>query len=108
PSNNISPVCDTHNLSIMAIAFDRACDLLPVQFSDSDYMRRKLAPHIIRLAQSANVIAFAASTAAAARFSLRTAMGSRLAPSPLRQSLAGRPRAFGDATVFAHELAQPP
>jgi hypothetical protein len=32
----------------MAIAFDRACDFLPVQFRGSDYMRRKLASHIIR------------------------------------------------------------
>ena len=47
PSNNISRVYDPHTLSIMAIAFDRACDFLPVQFS-SDYMRRKLASHIIR------------------------------------------------------------
>jgi hypothetical protein len=48
PSNNISRVYDPHTLSIMAIAFDRACDFLPVQFRDSDYMRRKLASHIIR------------------------------------------------------------
>jgi hypothetical protein len=48
PSNNISRVYDSHTLSIMAIAFDRACDILPVQFRDSDYMRRKLASHIIR------------------------------------------------------------
>src|SRR5262245_42600780 len=40
------------------------------------------------VAQSANVIAFAASTAAAARFSLRAAMGSRPAASTLRQSPA--------------------
>src|SRR5262249_25388127 len=48
PSNNISRVYDPHTLSIMAIAFDRACDFLPVQFRDSDYMRRKVASHIIR------------------------------------------------------------
>ena len=48
PSNNISHVYDPHTLSIMANAFDRACDFLPVQFRDSDYMRRKLASHIIR------------------------------------------------------------
>jgi hypothetical protein len=47
PSNNISRVYDPHTLSIMAIAFDRACDFLPVQFRDSDYMRRKVASHII-------------------------------------------------------------
>ena len=47
PSNNISRVYDPHTLSIMAIAFDRACDVLPVQFRDS-YMRRKVASHIIR------------------------------------------------------------
>ena len=48
PSNNISRVYDPHTLSIMPIAFDRACGFLPVQFRDSDYMRRKLASHIIR------------------------------------------------------------
>jgi hypothetical protein len=48
PSNNITRVYDPHTLSIMAIAFDRACDFLPVQFRDSDYMRRKVASHIIR------------------------------------------------------------
>jgi len=48
PSNNVSRVYDPHTLSIMAIAFDRACDFVPVQFRDSDYMRRKLASHIIR------------------------------------------------------------
>src|SRR5262245_38090878 len=48
PSNNISRVYDPHTLSIMAIAFDRACDFLPVQFRNSDYMRRKVASHIIR------------------------------------------------------------
>src|SRR5262249_5781546 len=48
PSNNISRVYDPHTLSIMALAFDRACDFLPVQFRGSDYMRRKLASHIIR------------------------------------------------------------
>ena len=48
PSNNISRVYDPHTLSIMAMAFDRACDFLPGQFRDSDYMRRKLASHIIR------------------------------------------------------------
>src|SRR5262245_57102965 len=48
PSNSISRVYDPHTLSIMAIAFDRACDFLPFQFRDSDYMRRKLASHIIR------------------------------------------------------------
>src|SRR5215510_16431028 len=46
--SNISRVYDPHTLSIMGIAFDRACDFLPVQFSGSDYMRRKLASHIIR------------------------------------------------------------
>ena len=46
--SNISRVYDPHTLSIMGIAFDRACDFLPVQFRDSDYMRRKLASHIIR------------------------------------------------------------
>ena len=35
-SNNISRVYDPHTLSIMAIAFDRACDFLPVQFHVND------------------------------------------------------------------------
>ena len=46
--SNISRVYDPHTLSIMAIAFDRACDFLPVQFRGSDYTRRRLASHIIR------------------------------------------------------------
>jgi len=32
----------------MGNAFDHACDCLPVQFRDSDSLRRKLALHIIR------------------------------------------------------------
>lgn len=32
----------------MTNAFDRACDSVPVQFRNSDRMRRKLALHIIR------------------------------------------------------------
>jgi hypothetical protein len=47
-SSNIRHVYDPGTLSIMADAFDRACDFLPVQFRDSDHMRRKLASHIIR------------------------------------------------------------
>jgi hypothetical protein len=31
----------------MTNAFDRACDSFPVQFRDSDLLRRKLALHII-------------------------------------------------------------
>ena len=46
--SNVSRVYDPHTLSIMGIAFGRACDFLPVQFRGSDYMRRKLASQIIR------------------------------------------------------------
>jgi hypothetical protein len=48
PSNGISRVYDPDTLSVMAIAFDRACDFLPVQFRDRDDMRKKLASHIVR------------------------------------------------------------
>jgi hypothetical protein len=47
-SSGIKHVYDPDTLSIMTDAFDRACDFLPVQFRDSDHMRRKLASHIIR------------------------------------------------------------
>ena len=46
-SSEIMRVYDPDSLRIMADAFDRACDCLPVQFRDSDGMRRKLALHII-------------------------------------------------------------
>jgi hypothetical protein len=42
-SSGIKHVYDPDTLSIMTDAFDRACDFLPVQFRDSDHMRRKLA-----------------------------------------------------------------
>ena len=48
PSNSTMRTYDPDTLIIMANAFDRACDVLPVQFRDSDHMRRKLALHIIR------------------------------------------------------------
>lgn len=48
PSSGISHVYDPDSLRIMANAFDRACDFLPVQLRESDRMRRKLALHIIR------------------------------------------------------------
>jgi hypothetical protein len=48
PSSGIRRVYDPDSLRIMANAFDRACDFLPVKFRDSDRMRRKLALHIIR------------------------------------------------------------
>ena len=41
-------VYDPEVLMVMTNAFDRACDLLPAEFRDSDRMRRKLALHIIR------------------------------------------------------------
>ena len=48
PSSGIRHVYDHDTLGIMTKAFDRACDFLPVQFRDSDGVRRKLALHIIR------------------------------------------------------------
>jgi hypothetical protein len=48
PSNGIRHSYDPDSLRIMTTAFDRACDFLPVQFRNSDRMRRKLATHIIR------------------------------------------------------------
>ena len=47
-SSGIRSVYDPETLTIMSNAFDRACDILPVQFRDSDHMRRKLASRIIR------------------------------------------------------------
>jgi hypothetical protein len=47
PSNGIKRAYDPDCLRIMTNAFDRACDSLPMQFRDSDRMRRKLAMHII-------------------------------------------------------------
>ena len=35
-------------MTIMGNAFDHACDCLPVQFRDSDSLRRKIDLHIIR------------------------------------------------------------
>jgi hypothetical protein len=46
-SSGIKHVYDPGTLSIMTDALDRACGFLPVQFRDSDHMRRKLASHII-------------------------------------------------------------
>jgi hypothetical protein len=48
PSSRIRPVYDPDSLRIMSNAFDRACNFLPVQFRNSDRMRRKLALRIIR------------------------------------------------------------
>jgi hypothetical protein len=48
PSSGIRRFYDPDTLSIMTNAFDRACDSVPVQFRNSDRMRRKLALHIIR------------------------------------------------------------
>jgi len=47
PSSGIGCVYDPETLTMMTHAFDRACNFLPTQFRDSDYMRRKLALHII-------------------------------------------------------------
>jgi hypothetical protein len=48
PSSGIRCVYDPETLTIMTNAYDHACDFLPIQFRDSDHMRRKLALHIIR------------------------------------------------------------
>jgi hypothetical protein len=48
PSSGIGWAYDPEILTIMGNAFDHACDCLPVQFRDSDSLRRKLALHIIR------------------------------------------------------------
>jgi hypothetical protein len=47
-SSNIGWAYDPEILTTMGNAFDHACDCLPVQFRDSDSLRRKLALHIIR------------------------------------------------------------
>jgi hypothetical protein len=41
-------VYDPVTLSVMASAFDCAYDFLRTRYGDNDYMRRKLALHIIR------------------------------------------------------------
>jgi len=48
PSIGTRCVYDPATLRIMTSAFDRACDLLPVEFRKSDHMRKKVALHIIR------------------------------------------------------------
>jgi hypothetical protein len=47
PSSGSRGLYNPETLTMMTHAFDRACDFFPVQLS-SDYMRRKLALHIIR------------------------------------------------------------
>ena len=47
PSSGIGWAYDPEVLTIMGNAFDHACDCLPVQFRNSDSLRRKLALHII-------------------------------------------------------------
>jgi hypothetical protein len=47
-----SAICDPETLTIMTRALDRACNFLPVQFRDTDYMRRRLAFEIIRHANN--------------------------------------------------------
>ena len=47
PSRSIRCAYDPETAAIMTHALDRACRALPTQFSGSDYMRRKLALHII-------------------------------------------------------------
>ena len=43
-----SAVYDPKTLTIMTHALDRACNFLPAQFREIDYMRLRLAIHIIR------------------------------------------------------------
>jgi hypothetical protein len=40
-------IYDPDTLTIMSNALDRACNLLPTEFRDSDRIRRKLALHIV-------------------------------------------------------------
>jgi hypothetical protein len=47
PSSSIRCVYDPETVAIMINALDRACSVLPTQFNDSEYMRRKLALHIM-------------------------------------------------------------
>jgi len=47
PSSRMRGVYDPDTLTMMTHAFDRACAFLPTQLN-SDYMRSKLALHIIR------------------------------------------------------------
>ena len=48
PSSSIGGAYNPEILTIMGNAFDNACNSLPVQFRDSESLRRKLALHIIR------------------------------------------------------------
>jgi len=48
PSSSIGGAYNPEILTIMGNAFDNACNCLPVQFRDSESLRRKLALHIIR------------------------------------------------------------
>jgi hypothetical protein len=43
---SVGDALSTHTLTIITRAFHRAC-ILPAQFRDGDYMRRRLAVHII-------------------------------------------------------------
>jgi len=93
PSNNISRVYDPHTLSIMAIAFDRACDFLPVQFRGSDYMRRKLASLSVTL-MTAKVIRRASPTRPSSPFFGNAAVGRRDQPSAITAPSAGLPSSY--------------
>ena len=46
-SSGITYVYEPETVAIMINALDRACSVLPAQFSDSEYMRQKLALHIM-------------------------------------------------------------
>src|SRR6266702_8236154 len=61
-SSGIRRFYDPDTLSIMTNAFDRACDSVPVQFRNSDRMRRKLALHIIRHITTARLMQRASQT----------------------------------------------
>jgi hypothetical protein len=43
-----SAIYDPETLTIMTRALDRACNFLPAQFRDTDYMRKRLAFEIVR------------------------------------------------------------
>jgi hypothetical protein len=50
PSSTLkkAAIYDPQTLTIMSRALDRACNFLPAQFGDTDYIRTRLAVHIIR------------------------------------------------------------
>lgn len=47
PSSSIRRMYDPETVAVMTNALDHACSCLPAQFRESEYMRKKLALHII-------------------------------------------------------------